>query len=655
MYKCNHCNITFSGKDDEGILIFRGKMYCKKCEEPVVEILDTSQTASSIHGAQATLISNSDNRITTNNYYGSETPDEQIDTPYGPCSKKEARFCKQCRQWIPLLYFNEDQGLCDNCIEQEGVKAFEEGKSMFEFGIYDKALEEFLRYELVCKSSQVLTQLQYYIGRCYFEQKQWKEAVSYFVKSRKNPECLFYLGQCFNSGCGVSKDEKKAFELIAEASQKGCQQATEFIKQEEKKRQHEDDIRLKNSEESIRQKEKEETERLERERLESLEMYRVEKNGRNGFLDRTGELVIPFIWSQTSVFSEGLVSVRDEKGKYGFIDRQGTLIVPCKWESASDFSEGISCVQNDKGLYGFVDKSGQVVSCWYDESPSVKNGIVRIMLDWRKFVFRNLAGNLISPVTWQDAYDFNEGMARVRSHDRYGFINLDGEEISRCRWKYAEDYSEGVALVKDNNDKYGFIDKIGNLIIPCKYQYATSFSERLAYVIDKDGKKCYINRAGEVVISFSKRMFSAIGPISEGLFSVQNNEMKFGYFDITGRQVIPCVWSSAKPFNGGVALVTDINGNKFIINKSGSIINIEKWGEIGTFKEGMAYVADSNGKYGFINDKGEISVPCIWKTVDSFRKGAAIVGKTDSIRGLIDKNGDILIPCKWEWMSYGTK
>ena len=224
MYKCNHCKLEIPDNQAEGRVVKVGpkdnpKFYCMECGEPVVYIPDTTQVSGTIHGA--TLISNSDNRITTNNYYGSEISDEQIDTPFGPCRKSEARLCRQCRQWIPLAFFNMEKNLCDNCIEHEGTKAYEEGKLFFEMELYDEALKEFIKFEPFPKNAKDLANLQYYIGRCYYEQKQWKDALRYFVKSHENSaDSLFYMGLCFKSGYGVPKDEKKGAEYIKRASQK---------------------------------------------------------------------------------------------------------------------------------------------------------------------------------------------------------------------------------------------------------------------------------------------------------------------------------------------------------------------------------------------------------------------------------------------------
>lgn len=255
MYKCSHCNIEIPDNQAEGRIVKVGpkdnpKCYCMECGEPVVYIPDMPQATGGIHGAQATLISNSDNRITTNNYYGNGTPDEQIDTPYGPCSKSEARLCRQCRQWIPLAFFNMEKNLCDNCFEHEGTKAYEEGKMFFKMELYDEALKEFIKFVPFPKNAKDLANLQYYIGRCYYEQKQWKDALRYFVKSHENnADSLFYMGLCFKSGNGVPKDENKGTEYIKIAAQRNSKHALDFIASEELERKREEEEKQKKEKE----------------------------------------------------------------------------------------------------------------------------------------------------------------------------------------------------------------------------------------------------------------------------------------------------------------------------------------------------------------------------------------------------------------------
>ncbi len=434
MYKCNHCNITFSGKDDEGILTFRGKMYCKKCEEPVVEIHDPSQTSGAIHVPRTTLISKSDNRITTNNYFGGGTYDDKIDTPYGSCNKNDARMCKNCRQWVPLLYYNVEQGICDNCAEQESFKALEEGQYLFEVGLISDALEIFLKHEIVCKNQETLSNLQYNIGRCYYEQSKWAESLKYFVKSKdNNPDSLFFLGLCLKYGQGTPADETRAKDIIKNAAHRGSKQASEFIEEEERlqnelQRKQLEKQRKREAEKKLYKKTENLKENDLKQRINGLQPFR--NNGKMGYVNKSGKLVIPCIWASASFFDDGLAYVKDDNGKYGFINVDGELVIPCAWEYAYRFCNGFARVKDDRG-YGFV----------------------------------NTDGNLVSPCIWEDAEDFYDGMACVKDNNgRYGFINMEGLLVVPCKWRFAYSFKNGLAHVLDDSGNHLYIDKTGIIV-----------------------------------------------------------------------------------------------------------------------------------------------------------------------------------------------
>jgi hypothetical protein len=58
-------------------------------------------------------------------------------------------------------------------------------------------------------------------------------------------------------------------------------------------------------------------------------------------------------------FSEGLACVEIE-GKMGYIDRTGCIVIAPQFEIANDFSEGLAIVVTDGG-YGYIDKEGKLV------------------------------------------------------------------------------------------------------------------------------------------------------------------------------------------------------------------------------------------------------------------------------------------------------
>ena len=97
------------------------------------------------------------------------------------------------------------------------------------------------------------------------------------------------------------------------------------------------------------------------ERQEGVELHHIHRDGKYGFADKTGQVVIPCQWKWIGDFSEGLAMVQDEDDKCGYIDKTGQVVIPCQWRDAWDFREGLAKVQDVEGYWHKIDKTGQVV------------------------------------------------------------------------------------------------------------------------------------------------------------------------------------------------------------------------------------------------------------------------------------------------------
>jgi len=84
-------------------------------------------------------------------------------------------------------------------------------------------------------------------------------------------------------------------------------------------------------------------------------------------------------------FSDGLAVVAKD-GKYGFIDTAGRLVIPCEWDWAQPFTEDLALVMKD-GRCGFIDTAGVLaIPCEYDDALFsegcfilLKDGVVIIL------------------------------------------------------------------------------------------------------------------------------------------------------------------------------------------------------------------------------------------------------------------------------------
>jgi hypothetical protein len=202
----------------------------------------------------------------------------------------------------------------------------------------------------------------------------------------------------------------------------------------------------------------------------SQKLFSVTVGGKQGYIDKTGKLVVNPQYDSVSDFSEGLAMVcvgpcdqehwqgfRYTKGletetleqtfKYGYLGETGQMVINPMFEAAEKFSEGLAgvCVghgcyytppdkQKEEGKWGFIDKTGAMV---------------------------------IPP---QFAYVkvFHEGLAAVSVGGKWGYIDKSGKFVVNPQYDSADEFENGVAQVglTSTPEKYqnGYIDRSGKYI-----------------------------------------------------------------------------------------------------------------------------------------------------------------------------------------------
>ena len=259
-----------------------------------------------------------------------------------------------------------------------------------------------------------------------------------------------------------------------------------------------------------------------------------------GYIDRRGMAAFPGRWGCCGSFnSEGLAYVYDGDYDYdGFIDKSGNLVIPTtQWEDERSFSEGLAAVCDKNGKWGYIDTKGSlVVPCEIDmeRAPGrfhCSRALVENMYGQKGFIDKT--GNVVIPCEWDDAEDFNDGLAKVQNDDGLcGFINTSGRLVIPCQWEWDDvsEFSEGLAWVIGDNDKYGFIDTEGRLVIPYSfYDPEEGFHDGLAAVHDEEEDVTWvIDKKGNKVMK-GKWDFDRI---SEGFAKIYGDNGKYGFIKI---------------------------------------------------------------------------------------------------------------------------
>lgn len=277
------------------------------------------------------------------------------------------------------------------------------------------------------------------------------------------------------------------------------------------------------------------------------ELYVMRDNGRYGYINRSGLVVIKPQFEDAYSFSEGLARVAVQH-KYGFIDKAGNVVIEPVFDDAGDFVEGF--VRVSKGnKYGFIDKDGSIaIPLEYELVSEFSEGLAGIYQQG-KWGFINSKGEIVIQPRFNNVGFFKSGFASASENELYGYINKKGLYAIPPKFNYASSFSEGLAGVGINN-KYGYIDIKGNEVIQLKFQSGFDFTEDLAAVM-QDGKWGFIDKKGFFAI---KPTYETADEYSEGRAAVYDGKY-WGYIDNKGNEVIKPQFNYVEKFHKDLAAV----------------------------------------------------------------------------------------------------
>ena len=399
----------------------------------------------------------------------------------------------------------------------------------------------------------------------------------------------------------------------------------------------------------------------------------VWRNGKLGYINKMGKLVIPCVYDGANNFIDGVARVKIN-GKENYIDKTGRIIISFDYDEVGEFSDSMAWIRKgDK--YGYIDKSGDLVipivlDCYFEYEDSTyaiifdfSEGLAAISIDG-KCGFIDKTGKLVIPAIydgnfwvgewWNYIPEFHDGIVRVRKDGKAGCIDKTGKIVIPFEYYWLGNgwtgyFREGLAYIdkydEDGDRIGGLIDKNGNFVVPLGYYASISdFNGTLAFVVEdytKSDKGAYIDKSGKVVTEFEYNADQWCWwywlPSSEGM-TIARKDGAFYFIDEKGNSIGPYSginFFSKEFFSNGLAYVEyfDIIKDTYIcgfIDKTGKlIISTNEYDDTArNFSDGLAWVKRGD-KWGYINTAGELVVPLVYDEARDFSEGLAFVRKDD--------------------------
>lgn len=130
---------------------------------------------------------------------------------------------------------------------------------------------------------------------------------------------------------------------------------------------------------------------------------------------------------------EGL-SVVKSQGKYGYADRNGKLVIPLKFDFAGDFNGGLAPVSMN-GKSGYVDRTGKVViALRFTGARPFQEGLAEVEVNGRHG-FIDRTGKVVIPLRYDRATSFSRGLSEVSKNGEVFLIDR-----AECRWDSRDEY-----------------------------------------------------------------------------------------------------------------------------------------------------------------------------------------------------------------------
>lgn len=211
-------------------------------------------------------------------------------------------------------------------------------------------------------------------------------------------------------------------------------------------------------------------------------MCQVEKDGKYGYVNTRGKLVIPFQYTKASPFSEnGLAFVVGENGLGGYIDKTGKYVISPKFDTGTIFKFGLAAVSR-KGKFEYIYDNGlKAINNTFKYAGEFSDcGLAKIVTrDGAHSLMDTKSREVLRLHLGNELEEFREGtrITKFRTNDgREALINAAGEIFTG--------FFEKIIISKYSNlhpflrrGLWGFVDDTGDEVIPCIYKEVSHFHE----------------------------------------------------------------------------------------------------------------------------------------------------------------------------------
>jgi hypothetical protein len=437
-------------------------------------------------------------------------------------------------------------------------------------------------------------------------------------------------------------------------------------------------------------------------------MTLVWKEGRVGVVNKAGRLVLQPEWDSIWITENNLLRAKRDKTKLVFnsqgapvipeempdsqyVDFYGTGCItktkrpdkstlwslcdpatgaPVHFENAARVYWNRSMAENgvlwieerDSGQWSLIRRDGTPLGIRQDTKPemwTLTEGLARHTKEDATVAFTDTNGVELASQPWDDARNFQNGLAAVMTDGKWGFIDKTGKLVIPAIWDDAGDFqnigTESAPLLRaivTMDETQGLLDAKGNMIGKLRWDRIDRFQNvgqsRWLAIVHSGANQGFVDGNGTVVVEPEWEKIGEFRDYGSGRWLAEaHRNGKVGFLDATGRMVLEPMGKSVGQswrYPGLLALKVETKDSDqlqdAVFLPDGTPINPAALrGNIGL--GGTQILITSRGKSGLYSPTGTVLIEPRWDHMAWVAPGI-VAAWTDSDGALLDTKGRVL-------------
>ncbi|MEL6352495.1 MAG: WG repeat-containing protein [Cyanobacteria bacterium J06627_28] len=408
--------------------------------------------------------------------------------------------------------------------------------------------------------------------------------------------------------------------------------------------------------------------------LEERFPLKIAENGKIGFIDKTGNFVIPPQFDSVGGFHSGFsvvcqtteaqTQINQPEELCGYIDRDGEWALAPKLKLATLFIDDVAVVQFPEQLYEFsiinnksfqplVDAPIDTVGNYYAGHPgytpppqvqkgydypghslkdswNVSSGLLQVRVSGCEDKSRTGASPLNEQTLKYEYWNPGSGT--------YGFV-----DVEEGGFAIEPQFCHGVQGIGDFFEDRAFVSTDFTNTLPShleRWRGHTVMIDPQGNIIDTDNS--------DVLPDYTRRgdrFHEGLCSVS-ALSEVSPNLKRRGYVDRDGEWVIQPQFKEASSFSEGLAAVQDPKTMKYgFIDKRGEYVIPPQFENAKDFLYGLAPIQETDdGEWGYINARGKVVIEPSFYEAEVFWSQNLAEVKSEGVTNFIDKKGKYILP-----------